>query len=187
MIKKYELTNETRVIGGRLLHRIRALIDIPRYRVNAGDLGGFIGEESNLSHDGECWIGNNACVYDNAYVCSNAGIFDNAWIYDGAYVSGNAYIYDNACARGEAWITQGKYHVSIMHIIMLPYNITAIYPNHVQIGCSLFKICDKETAVKIMKWFNVNKEYHEQIWLAVQLCKQWLKDNPEKGDSNGYS
>jgi hypothetical protein len=38
-----------------------------------------------------------------------------------------------------------------------------------------------------MKEFDVPKEYHEQIWLAVRLCKQWLKDNPEKGDSNGYS
>jgi carbonic anhydrase/acetyltransferase-like protein (isoleucine patch superfamily) len=268
MAKKYELTNETKVFGDRVLHRIKALIDIPKHGVEAGDLGGFIEGENNLSHDGECWIGKNACAYDNAYVygnarvydnaricdnahvggdawiCGNANVygkarirdyagvsanaqvfgnaliygnscilgnasiygnvcvsgrayisgnaytygnvrvFDNAWIGDNARVSGDACVYGNACVRGESWITQGKYHTFVMNIIMLPYGVTAIYPNHVQIGCGLFEICDKKTAIKTMKEFDIPEKYHEQIWLAVKLCKQWLKDNPEKGENN---
>ena len=262
MTRKHELTDETKVFDGVTVHRIRALVNIPRYGVKVGDLGGFVEKESNLSHNGECWIGNNACVYDNARIYGNAFVYDNAsvfgeaWIfgntrvcnkariygnthvygnacvfsnalvYDNARVFGNAWIYENACVSGEAWIhgnsyiygnaliydntriygnsrvygnaciygnacvcgnaciSQGKYHVSTMHITVLPYNITAIYPNHVQIGCKLFKICDKETAIETMREFDISEEYHKQIWLAVRLCKRWLKDNPEKEITN---
>ena len=48
-MKKYELTGETKEIGGVTLHRIRALIDIPEHYVKAGDLGGWIEAERNLS------------------------------------------------------------------------------------------------------------------------------------------
>ena len=46
-MKKYEMIPDE---SG--LYRIRALIDIPAYGVEAGDLGGFIEKEDNLSHDG---------------------------------------------------------------------------------------------------------------------------------------
>ena len=52
MNKKYELTNLTREWNGRTLHRIKALKDFNG--VKAGDLGGFIEKEDNLSHDGNC-------------------------------------------------------------------------------------------------------------------------------------
>ena len=42
MNRKYELTDETKEIGGITLHRIRALRNIPRYGVKYGDLGGWI-------------------------------------------------------------------------------------------------------------------------------------------------
>ena len=42
-MRKYELTKETKtLLDGTVLHRIRALLDIPRYGVKAGDLGGWI-------------------------------------------------------------------------------------------------------------------------------------------------
>ena len=44
------------------LHRIRALRDV-REDVRAGDLGGFVQSEENLSQEGSCWI------YDNALAC----------------------------------------------------------------------------------------------------------------------
>lgn len=47
-MKKYELTGETKEIDGKILHRIRALIDIPEHDVKAGDLGGWIEAERNL-------------------------------------------------------------------------------------------------------------------------------------------
>ena len=43
MSKKYELTKETKTFADRtVLHRIRALRDIPRFGVKAGELGVFV-------------------------------------------------------------------------------------------------------------------------------------------------
>ena len=52
--KKYEITN---IAHPRYpwLHRIRALRDV-REDVHAGDLGGFVQSEENLSQEGQCWI-----------------------------------------------------------------------------------------------------------------------------------
>lgn len=44
-MKKYELTTETMEFYGRTLTRIRALINIDRFNVKAGDLGGWIESE----------------------------------------------------------------------------------------------------------------------------------------------
>ncbi|WP_375638621.1 hypothetical protein [Bartonella sp. AA16NXGY] len=77
-MKKYELTDETIEFDGRTLHRIRALRDFGY--VKKGDLGGFIENESNLSHDGNCWISGNAKVYGKAKVCGFAEIFGNTVI-----------------------------------------------------------------------------------------------------------
>ena len=105
MNKKYELTNETKTLaGGTVLHRIRALRDIPRFGVKAGDLGGLIEKENNLSQDGDAWIFDDACVYGNACVFGYAWVSDNACIYGYACVSGDAKIFGNTCVLGDAWI-----------------------------------------------------------------------------------
>ena len=86
-MKKYELTNETKTLAdGTVLHRIRALRDIPRHGVKAGDLGGLVEEENNLSQDGD------ACVSDDARVSGDACIFGDACVYGDAYISGNAKV-----------------------------------------------------------------------------------------------
>lgn len=46
-MKKFELTSETKVVWGKTLFRIKALISFGN--VTVGDLGGFIEKESNLS------------------------------------------------------------------------------------------------------------------------------------------
>ena len=58
---KYELTNETKAVNGKTLFRIRALEDFSN--VKAGDLGGWIESESNLSQEGTCWVYGKAQVY----------------------------------------------------------------------------------------------------------------------------
>jgi hypothetical protein len=60
MAAKYEMTDETREHDGRVLRRIRALRAIPQGNVMAGDLGGWIAGEANLSHVGECWVSGDA-------------------------------------------------------------------------------------------------------------------------------
>ena len=90
-MKKYELTNETKTLaGGTVLHRIRALRDIPRFGVKAGELGGFVEEENNLSQDGIAWVYDNAEASGNAKVYGNAEVYGNAKVYGDAEVSGDS-------------------------------------------------------------------------------------------------
>lgn len=103
-MKKYIFTNETiEVTGGRKLHRICALIDIEIGEgVCAGDLGGFIEEESNLSQDGNAWVSDRAFVFDKAEVFGDAWVSGKAKIYNHAKVFGDALVSDNAVVTNDA-------------------------------------------------------------------------------------
>ena len=90
MDKKYELMKSD--IRG--LYRVKALKDFGD--VKKGDIGGYVENEYNLSHKGDCWIYNNAKVYDNAEILDNAKVYDNVYIYNNAKIYDNARIYDNA-------------------------------------------------------------------------------------------
>ena len=93
-MKKYELTGETRKVGGHTLHRIRAMRDFGN--VLKGDLGGWIESESNLSQDGKCWVSGNAKVYGDAKVSGDARVGGNAEVCGNAEVGGDAHIATNA-------------------------------------------------------------------------------------------
>ena len=99
-MNKYKLSEETLEIDGHVLHRIIALRDFGE--VKKGDLGGFIEKESNLAHDWNCWIYNDAVVRGNAMVCGNAKVCSNAEVYGNAKVYGNAMVYGNAEVYGNA-------------------------------------------------------------------------------------
>ena len=104
-IKKYEFTDETIEIDGHVLHRIRAVRDFTLNdytHIKAGDLGGFVESENNLSHELRCWVSGDAHVYDNARVAYDALVSDNARVFDNAHVSGSSQVYGNACVFGEA-------------------------------------------------------------------------------------
>ena len=94
MNKKYELTNETKKYYGCTLHRIKALKDFGD--VKKGDLGGWIEKEYNLSQEGNCWVYEDAKVFDDARISDNALVYENAILSDNAMVSENAVIYGNA-------------------------------------------------------------------------------------------
>lgn len=71
-MKKYDFTGETLKWYGRTLKRIRALKDFRG--VKAGDIGGWIEKEENLSHEGDCWVYDKAKVYGRAEVYGEAEI-----------------------------------------------------------------------------------------------------------------
>jgi hypothetical protein len=101
---KYELTNETIEVDGHTLHRIRALRDFSF--IQAGDLGGYIESEHNLSHKGWCWVHDSAVVFGSARVFESARVRDvacvygSARVYGSATVSGLAYVYESARLYG---------------------------------------------------------------------------------------
>ena len=84
-MKKYELTSETKIVFGHILYRIKALSSFGY--VSAGDLGGFLESEKNLSQNGNAWVYGNAWVSDNAEVYGNAEVSGNARVYGNAEVS----------------------------------------------------------------------------------------------------
>lgn len=94
--KKYELTTDTKFCLGKRLFRIKALISFGK--VKAGDLGGYIEKEENLSHDGNAW------VYDEAKVCGNAKVSGDAEVYGDACVSGDALVLTDAKVSGNALV-----------------------------------------------------------------------------------
>ena len=70
MEKKYRLTDETMMLpDGTRLHRIMALRDFGD--VQAGDLGGFVEKEANLSHKGGARVCGDAEVSGDAEVKTN--------------------------------------------------------------------------------------------------------------------
>lgn len=105
MEKKYELIREGQ------LYRIRALRDIPRYRVEAGDFGGRVDRERNLDQEGDCWIGpgayvgGNSLVWGESYVGGNAYVTGDVHVGECARVDGAAYMAGKVFARGTSHIS----------------------------------------------------------------------------------
>ena len=69
-MKKFELTTDTKMFLGRKLFRIKALISFGDVR--AGDMGGYIEKEENLSQFGNAWVSGSAWVSGNARVSGSA-------------------------------------------------------------------------------------------------------------------
>lgn len=94
-MKKFELTTEfiTNAFGKKLF-RIKALVEFGG--VKAGELGGYVEKEENVSQDGNAWVYDNAWVFDNARVSGNTEVSGNAW------VSGNARVFGDAQVSGDA-------------------------------------------------------------------------------------
>lgn len=117
MSRKYEFTGETKTTAdGVTLHRIRALVDIPRWYVLAGQVGGWVEGNHNLAVTGDAWVGGGAEVYGEARVTGSALASDyatvcgSARIADMAVVGGHAKVYGNAFVGVSAQI-DGRAHV----------------------------------------------------------------------------
>ena len=93
---KYRVVNDvTMHYHGHVLHRIRAMKDIPEYGVKVGDLGGWVEGSHDLSQDGRCWIGRDARVYERAYVDEDARVFGNAELRGTALADGQSAVFGN--------------------------------------------------------------------------------------------
>lgn len=102
--KKYEILMDTdhqalmdctydedgEIIECTILYQIRALRDLPG--VKAGDLGGYIETEDNLSQDGECWVYPHSFIFGNSKIEGNAKVAGFTNVYD-SKLFGNVYIY----------------------------------------------------------------------------------------------
>ena len=96
-MKKFELTKETCDFEGRVLCRIKALRSFSD--VKEGELGGWIENEENLSHEDNCWIYGDSVVYGDSKVSGQAEVFGNAKVSGGS-VTGKARVYGSAQVSG---------------------------------------------------------------------------------------
>ena len=190
-MKKFELTTDTKMLLGRKLFRIKALISFGN--VKAGDMGGYIEKEENLSQSGDAWVSGDACVYGNAWVSGNAKVYGNAcvygdakvygdaWVYGDAKVSGNAEVYGNAevsgnaCVYGNAWVSgnakvYGNADYATASGFGSEYRTTTFFKlkNSDEIGvrCGCFYGTLKEFKEKVKETHGESKKAKEYLMLA---------------------
>jgi len=91
--------------------RIRALRDFGD--VKAGDIGGFVQGDKALSHEGNCWIYDDAKVYSTGQIKGSAQIRNGSFLYRGiiegdSVVRGYAKCDDvHISGRTTLWMGQG--------------------------------------------------------------------------------
>lgn len=102
-MKKFELTTDFITAFGIKLFRIKALIEFGN--VKAGELGGYVQKEENLSQNGNAWVYGNARVYGDARVSGDAKVSGNAEVYGNAEVTGYAKVSGYAEVSGDAKVT----------------------------------------------------------------------------------
>ena len=81
-MQKYKFTGETKEVYGRTLHQIVCVTAFAS--VAAGEVGGYIEKEVNLSQDGNAWVSGNAKVSGDANVSGNAKVFGDAEVFGNA-------------------------------------------------------------------------------------------------------
>ena len=193
-MKKFELTSEfiTNIFGTKLF-RIKALIEFGN--VKAGELGGFVEKEENLSQDGNAWVYDNARVYGDACVCGDARVYGNAWVYDNARVYGdarvygNAWVYDNArvygdaCVYGDARVcgdacVYGDAGYATVHGFGSEYRTTTFFKTKAGVGvkCGCFYGNLSEFRKKVVETHGETKKAKEYLMLA-DLMEFRFSDN----------
>lgn len=89
--------------NGKSMFRIIALRDFDLHSsfggVLAGERGGLISSSDNLSHNGSCWVG------ENARVSGKARISGDALVSEYAVVSGNSTVSNNSKVSRHAQVT----------------------------------------------------------------------------------
>lgn len=91
-MKKYELVEGTKTVSGSKVQRIRYLRDIPEMNVKAGMLGGYIENESSLSHEGICVVLDDAVVSSGSMVKEDAVVSDEALVLQKSIIAGNSFV-----------------------------------------------------------------------------------------------
>lgn len=103
--KKFELVDASNYgYGGA--YRIRALRDFGD--VQKGMLGGYVEEESCLSHEGDCWIYGNSFVGKNCRIKDHSKVYENTRITGEVVVSGNSVIGDRCYIMSRVDIHDSK-------------------------------------------------------------------------------
>lgn len=169
-MQKYEFTGKEKEVyslgrsGYITLHQIRALVDIDRFDVSVGDIGGWIESEKNLSQKGDAWIMHNAIIFDNAIVSDNALVYEGARVMDQAKVFGEAYVGGESVVKDCAKV-YGYARVDGFSDIR---NNARVFENARVNGYAM--ICDE---AEVSGWAKVEGKMYDEskIYDHARLCK----------------
>ena len=168
-MKKYDFTGETLKWYGRTLSRIRALKDFGD--VEAGDLGGWIEKEENLSHEGEAEVYGEAKVYGEAIVCDEAEVYGQAKVYGEAEVCDEARVCGQAEVCGNAVIKSMSDYITISPIGSRDDTTTAFRTaDGVRVKCGCFYGSIEEFEKKVKKTHGDN-QYGKEYLAFAELLK----------------
>ena len=188
-MKKYEFTGEVKYIGRKILHRIRAVRDIPEYEIKSGDMGGWLETEKNLSHKGSAWVTDSAVVMDEAWVTDEALVTGKARVTDSARVMGSA------CVTGSVWVF-GNALVSRNALVMKSSDCIAIgaigsrddtttfyrgTDGGIYVSCGCFSGSIDDFAAKV-KAVHAGTKHERTYLLAIELAKAQIATEEEGSD-----
>lgn len=96
--RKYAFTGRTKE-GLRQIRALKAFAGVA-----AGEVGGWIESEDNLSHLGDAWVGGDAEARDRALIDGNARVHGKAKVLGRAQIIDDAQVFDEACVLDTAQV-----------------------------------------------------------------------------------
>ena len=168
-MQKYKFTGETKEVYGCTLHQIVCVTAFAS--VAAGEVGGYIEKEVNLSQDGNAWV------------------FGDADVFGDAKVSGNAKVFGNAEVCGNAILRRGSTETATDYIVIGPQGSRRSFAtlhlpsNTVCTGCFVGDLNEFKVAVSTSH--NPNhcddcKIFNEQYQRVIQVFEFYAKDRQDK-------
>lgn len=95
---KYVFTDGIKTIFGVKLRRIKSTRKFGD--VKRGQLGGYIENKKNLSELGNCWVYDDALVFDDVRVTKNAKVKGTSRVWGAVILTDDAQVSGNARVRG---------------------------------------------------------------------------------------
>lgn len=157
-MQKYKFTGETKEVYGCTLHQIVCVTAFAS--VAAGEVGGYIEKDVNLSQDG------------------------NAWVSGDAEVSGNAEVFGNAEVCGNAILRRGSTETATDYIVIGPQGSRRSFAtlhlpsNTVCTGCFVGNLNEFKVAVSTSH--NHCKIFNAQYQRVIQVFEFYAKDRQDK-------
>ena len=160
--KYYIKRDESIIVDGHKLYRIVAVRNFGGI-VKSGQKGGWIENESNLSHKGFCWVADEAKVYGDAEITDNAIVSEEARVCSKAKVLIQGKLFDDARCNWTPVATKvcGDSTVSGHATVN---GMTMCYNSHLRDNAVLTgyarvwnsTVCDN---AKVRDWANVSNAY----------------------------
>lgn len=182
-MKKYELTTNTEMVLERKLFQIKALVSFGD--IKAGDLGGWIEKEENLSQSDNAWVYGDARVSGSASVSGNARVYGNARVSDNASVSDDARVYGSARVSGDAWVSGNADHL-VIGPIGSRKDYTTFYRRKdgvTMVVCGCFHDTIDAFEVQVAKTHGDN-EHAVAYRAAVQFARAVMNTEPVEEDTD---